>query len=365
MDLGGYSVTKSGSGTLALPGSGGLTLQNGTLTLNRGSTTTTNVSGGYKITATNTFNLIVNSGASFSTGASAGSYEWNANTTISGGTVTLGNTSGGGTFGGTFTLSDGGRLNLGGTTGSVTISNAIQIAGGTSTLAISNSSQYNTTKLNGGIKGNGTLNISSGKDITISGIQDQSGALAINMTSGTLTFGGTNNYSGGTTLSGGTLNISGSLTGGGDFIIKNGTTANFNQGSTVTINTGNSLVVGQETSGTSGRTLNANGTVINAGTLNVGRNGILNLNEGVNWTQTGEFNIKGNGGYGATANLNAGIITYTGTSTIHLNAIDGSNASGSSTLNISGGTLATSQGFTFTTGTSSTSAQGKVIFSNG
>jgi autotransporter-associated beta strand protein len=106
-----------------------------------------------------------------------------------------------------------------------------------------------------------------------------------------------------------------------------------------------------------------NGTVANSGTLSIGRVGVLNVNNGASWTQSGDMSLSGIGGYSATMNVQAGAsFASTGTNPILLNGA--ASNSGRGLLNISGtGTMTTATGFEQTT--TPTTGYGRVTLSGG
>lgn len=172
---------------------------------------------------------------------------------------------------------------------------------------------------------------------------------------GTLTLSGANTYSGGTTISSG----SGLVTASGDQSAATGgwligsnasaaTTVEFSAGSIVHIAADRQFRIGNTgASGTSNQTLNVSGNVSNAGTLMLGRPGIINLNSGSSWTQSGTMSVTAQGGYSAKLNVKAGSSwTYGGSSTVKLNGADA--GGGQSLLSIDG-TFETSAGFEQTT----------------
>lgn len=172
---------------------------------------------------------------------------------------------------------------------------------------------------------------------------------------GALVLSGANTYAGVTAIAPGsgavTVNGNQSAANGGWLIGANAsaaTTVSFAAGSVVNVASGKLFRIGNVTStGTSSQTLNANGTVTNAGQLIVGRPATLNLNSGGGWTQSGVMTVGAQGGYSANLNVKSGsAFTYSGTPAISLNGADGS--SGQALLTIDG-TFTTSAGFVQTT----------------
>jgi len=176
----------------------------------------------------------------------------------------------------------------------------------------------------------------------------KSGAGAISLT-------GTNTYTGGTIINPGSglVTVSGnqSAANGGWLIgatASAATTVEFAAGSTISVAADRQFRIGNTSgSGTSNQTLNVSGNVSNAGTLILGRPGIINLNAGSSWNQNGAMSVAAQGGYSAKLNVKAGSTwTYDGPATVKLNAASG--GGGQSLLTIDG-TFITSAGFEQTT----------------
>ena len=158
------------------------------------------------------------------------------------------------------------------------------------------------------------------------------GTLTVNSTSinNTVTFSGANTYTGITTVSTGIVTVQGdqsAANGGWSIVSLSGSgsaqaaTVNLSSGSTLAVASANKIQLGvTANSGTyAASTLNVAGTVTNSGGLQLERAGILNLNSGSVWTQTGDLTVKGRGGASSTLNVNAGSeMTYTGTNTVKL-----------------------------------------------
>lgn len=193
------TLNKTGTGTLTLSNSsysGGTTLSGGTLALGSssalGSSGTISFGGGtLKFTASNTTDY----SARFSTAAGQ-AYAFDNN----GQNVTLG--TGLTSSGGTLTKSGTGTLTL---TGANTYSGTTTVS--TGTLQIGNGGTSGS--LAGNIANNSTVAFNRSDASTYSGVISGSGAVT-KSGSGTLTLSGTNTYNGATTVSAGTLKLSGS-----------------------------------------------------------------------------------------------------------------------------------------------------------
>lgn len=172
--------------------------------------------------------------------------------------------------------------------------------------------------------------------------------------SGILNLAGANTYGGGTSVTAGTVNVAGNQAAAtGSWIIGSAavatTNVNFQAGSIIGIATDQQLRLANNTAtGTATQTLNVVGTVTNAGSLYVGRPGVLNLNAGAAWTQGGTMSVNSQGGPSSFLNVNTGsTFTYTGANTIKLEP----GSSGSGVINL-GGTFLTHAGFERTLATS-------------
>lgn len=251
---------------------------------------------------------------------------------------------------------DGGRiwaentdLAFGDTTGSITVNNGGSV-GTYATRTIATPVTLNaggTLHNQGGTSAVGTwtgaINVAgdanlnpAGQTITIDGLMSGTGGITVNANGGTANLNAANTFSGGLSV-GPTAATA--------------TTVNLGTSSTLGVLAGKQIRVGNNTAaGTGSQTLNANGAVTNAGSLYVGRPGILNLNSGATWTQSGDMSVNGHGGYASDMNVLSGAsFTYSGASTIKLEPASGN--AGNATLDISG-TFTTARGFERTVATS-------------
>jgi len=214
------------------------------------------------------------------------------------------------------------------------------------------------------------LNIIASKSAFISAQLTGNGGVTItNASSASLTLSGTNTYTGLTLVSAGIVNVSGDQTAapGGWTLTSSvpsiSVTVNFNSGSAIACT--NAIVLRNTMgSGFANATMNVSGTVTNSGTLNVNRLGVLNLNNGANWQQTGSMSIAPGGNTAGTSAMtvsNGATFVYTGSGSIGISPA-GINT-GFARLIISGGTFITSQGFANNTAASLTNAT--IILTNG
>lgn len=208
----------------------------------------------------------------------------------------------------------------------------------------------------GNVSNNGVLAFNRSDAFGVTQVISGTGALT-KTGAGTMALSGANSYSGGTTVEGGTTNVSGnqSAANGGWSVGSSSAAAtivNFQAGSTIAVAAGKQIRIGNTAAaGTTAQTLNVAGSVSNAGTLYSGRPGILNLNSGGTWAQSGAMSLNGHGGYTSSVNIAAGSsFTYSGSSTIKV--LPASGNGGSAILTLAGGTLTTGQGFENTIATS-------------
>ena len=293
--LGGYSLTKAGSGILTLAGAnnfgGTLTLSNGTLNINNAS-------------ALNTGTFYISNGASIDN--------------TSGGSIT--NTNGRATansWGGSFTFVGTNNLNLGTGGVALTANSAVATNAGVFTV--------------GGI-------ISGGYSLAKSGI-------------GTLVLSGINTFTGGMTLSGGTLDINNaSALGTGIFTVSSLSTIDNTSGGAITNSknnpqswAGDFTFTGSNSLnlGTGAVTLTGNTNITTtASTLTIG--GGIGGSYDISKSGSGTLVLKGTGTYTGTTTINAGTL-QTGAANV---IPSGSN------LILNGGTLSTGNTVGFAEGSS-------------
>lgn len=184
-------------------------------------------------------------------------------------------------------------------------------AGGTTitagTLQLGDDSAGHDGALTGNIVNNGSLvfDLIGNQPMTgsISGIGSLTKAGG-----GMLTLSGNSTYSGGTLVNDGTLDVTGTNSATGAITITNGTltvTANWDNNGAITINHGGTLTV---TSG--GLYRYADGSAHYAGnTVTINRGGTLNVNS---WVYNGDGGLGGNPDYGTYRQINGGTINVTG-----------------------------------------------------
>jgi autotransporter-associated beta strand protein len=196
--------------------------------------------------------------------------------------------------------------------------------------------RFSGSTLSGGVTlaGNAVIGAHGTFTNTLSGaIGETGGARTLEFKNTTTTGTAVFNLNGATTLSGG-LQVGILSTGA--------TTVSLGSAGTINLSGGQFRIGNNAGSGTTTQTVNVAGSVTNAGSLYVGRPGVLNINNGGTWAQSGAGSVNAQGGYNTTMNVNTGgSFTYTNASTFKLNV----GSSGSAVLNIAGGTFTTSTGF--------------------
>lgn len=193
---------------------------------------------------------------------------------------------------------------------------------------------------------------------------------------GSLELNGTDTFTGDKTIDRGTILIGGnqsSATGGwllrgygdsGTAFNTVSTTTTFKSGSTVSVASGKTVQIGNN--GASGgfqfQTLNANGTTTNAGSLFVGRAGVLNV--GGTWTQSGIATVFTQGGGLAAMNVTAGgSFNYTSATQFLLTSSGSLNTLNN--LTIDGGVFTTGVKVHNNAATVTTGSSSGIILANG
>ncbi|WP_338289937.1 autotransporter-associated beta strand repeat-containing protein [Luteolibacter sp. LG18] len=190
----------------------------------------------------------------------------------------------------------------------------------------------------------------------------------------TLTLSGTNTYSGTTAVNAGTITVTGNQSAAnGSWVLlgsdgttpnTNATTVNFNTGSTISIAAASQVQAGNSapSGGFAAQTINANVAVTNAGALNLGRAGVLNIAN--TWTQSGSVAITSQGGGTANVNVNSGgSLVYTGAAAFGLNTSTSNTTT--TGLTVTAGTFTTGKEIRNSQATVATGAQASVILNNG
>ncbi len=356
------SLTKQGGDTLTLTGanthSGGTTISAGTLQIGNGGTTGS-VNGNITNNSALTFNRsdALNYAGDIS---GTGSLNKQGSDTL---TLTGANTHSGGTTISAGTL----QIGNGGTTGSI----------------------------NGNITNNSALIFNRSDALAYSGDISGTGSLTKQGT-GTLTLAGDSTHAGGTTISAGTLQIgNGGTTGSISDSITNNSVLTFNRSDAVTYanvisGTGSLAKQGGDTLTLTGANTHSGGTTISAGTLQIGNGGTtgsvtgnitnnsvltINRSDAVTYANvisgTGSLTQAGTGSINLT-NTN----TYNGATKINSGTlfVNGSNSNSTTTVN-AGGTLGGTgtvgsvnvSGGTFAPGNSigTTNVTGNIDFSGG
>jgi autotransporter-associated beta strand protein len=363
----GFGFTKAGSGTLTLTGantySGTTTISAGILQIGSGSTIGTLGSGAVTNNATLVFNrsdaitvanAISGTGALTQSGGGTtiftGSNSYSGTTTISAGTLQIGN---GGTSGslGTGSVVNNSALSFD-RSDTITVGNTISGTGtldqdGAGTLIITGSNTYNgLTSINagtlqignggtsgtigtGGVNANSTLAFNRSDSVTFSDNILGTGGLS-QIGSGTLILTGSNSYSGTTTISSGTLQIgSGSTTGTlGTSGVTNNAALVFNRSNSYSVSnvisgTGSVTQSGSGTLTLSGTNLYSGATDVNSGTISITSEANLG-------TWGGGVNVAS----GGTLNFNAATIAGAGTLTLNGGTLSGTGTAGMSSGSI-------------------------------
>jgi autotransporter-associated beta strand protein len=274
-----------GTGAVTLGASPTVTVTSGTLTVGGG------IGGAsYSITKAGPGTLVLN-----------GSSTYGGGTTISAGTLQVGNS-----------------YALGGTTGSLTDNSTLNLNGNSVTIGAFSGSGIVTSTAAGAI----TFTVGASSNTTFSGVIQNGSATSVALTdqgSGTLTLTGSNTYTGGTTISNGTLQLG------------NGSSSNGYVNGNITDNA--TLAFSNPNSQSYGGSISGGGAVTKTG--------------------AGTLTLAGANSYNGATNINAGTLnlsgTYSGTGASTVSAatlnITGSSSSSSATYAINGGGTLTGTGF--------------------
>ena len=252
---------------------------------------------------------------------------------------------------------------------------------------------YGSQTINVPIVANGGTIDNQGSGTPVwTGPLDLEGATTLSSAAGSLVYSGNISAGPGGTLTligGSTLTLSGSnsyaaataVTAGASVLVQNNqgaanggwvigpdssatTTVSFDPSSTIAVAGASQIQIGNTSAtGTSVQTLYAAGAVNNSGTLAVGRDAVLSLTNGANWSQVGDMALNGYGGYSAAMNVNSNAsITYSGVNSIKLNGA--ASNSGQANLTIDNTGLFTT-GAGFEDVNTPTTGYGRVTLSNG
>jgi fibronectin-binding autotransporter adhesin len=354
-------LTKTGAGTLKVSGgntyTGGTTVSGGTLQAG----STTGFSSGSAFTVNSVLDL---AGFSNSVGSLAGI----GNVTNSGGSPATLTAEGNGTstiFSGT--LADGSStLGLTKTgAGTMTLTGADTYTGGTTisagTLQIGNGGTSGT--IAGNVTDNGTLAFNRTDNVLFPGIVSGTGTLK-QLGTGILTLSGANTYSGGTTISAGTLQIGnggtvGSIVGNvadtGSLVFNRtdnvtysgvvsgaGTLAQNGAGTLIltgtnTLTGGTTIGAGSLQIGSGGGAGSLTGNVANSGSLILNRTGTLTLAGII--SGTGTVTQSGTG-----TSILSGTSTYTGATEVSAGALQVTGVLGNTAVNVESGATLSGQG---------------------
>ncbi len=185
---------------------------------------------------------------------------------------------------------------------------------------------------------------------------------------GTLNLTGSNTFTGifqAEPVANSIVNVSGDQSAAtGGWRVRASATVNFLSGSTIVTASGKEIAIANESGGD--HTLNVAGTVTNNGGMVVQARGILNINNGGNWTQNGAVNAAPqSSAYNVQISVNTGgALTYAGTNPFSLSS-SSATGTGSATLTLNGGTFTTGKALNnSSTGTATTGAS-NLVFSNG
>jgi fibronectin-binding autotransporter adhesin len=347
---GGLTIDAANTSTITISGTGPVVV-GGSQTWSNNTSLPLNISAGINGNASaGTITLNVSGPTNISGPIGDGTAGGTLSLTVLGGTTTLLSPN---TYTGTTNISSGSLIV--GASGSLSSSTAVIV--GSSATAVFNQSSQTIATLNGNgpLLLNGTaLTVSNGG--SFNGAIGSGGSGSLTVSAGTLILGGSNTYTGATTVTSGILTVTGNeLSATGSYNVgttdANNCTVNLNNGSSIAVASGNTIQVGSTGAGFGLEILNVAGNVNNSGTLYAGRDALVNINSGGVWNQSGGISVVGNGGYGSVMTVNTGaIFNYNGSSAIALNDVSGSNAAGSSTLAVAGGTFNTTQAFTETNG---------------
>ena len=311
------TLTKSGTGTLVFTGissfSGAVTIGAGTLQIGDGTalgigalgnaTSITNY--GTLVNKNNiansTFSRVLGGTGAFvmdapsSTLTMSGANTYAGLTTVTSGTLKLGNATALGTTAAGTTVASGAALDL---LGQPVGAEALTLSGtGISSGGALINSDGTAASLSGNITLAASSSVGGSGEMTLSGVISGDSMALTKVGIGTLTLSNTNTYTGTTALSGGTLNITGSLDSGSAVTVAGGTTLSGTGtvGGTVTVATGTgAITAGNGTSGT----LTISGGLIFSGT------GTINIGTLSNYTEatakalgvTGSLTLSGGAG---------------------------------------------------------------------
>jgi autotransporter-associated beta strand protein len=179
---------------------------------------------------------------------------------------------------------------------------------------------------------------------------------------------GPNSYTGVTTVQQGVLSLAGDQTGvTGGMVVSNATASTLwiLPEADAAVAAGNLIHLGNDLAvGTSTATLDVEGSLANAGTLNAFRGSFVHVRSGGIFLQSGAAELRGVGGYSATLTVHpGGEFAFTGTGPFKLTASPSN--TGAATVAIAGGSFVTGSGFANETATSTSTATGLILSGNG